>query len=631
MCGIAGMVCKKGNIDEKLMIEMLDIIKHRGPDDQGIYTFNNLALGHRRLSILDLSPEGKQPMNYMSRYFITFNGEIYNYIELKEELIKQGYLFKTKTDTEIILAAYDYWGNNCVKYFNGMWSFCIYDSIKQLLFCSRDRFGIKPFYYIDNNNYFAFGSEIKQLVLTMKEAPAVNHDVLVSFLVCGALDYSYETMFQDVYQLQGGHNLIYSLEDNTYKVEKWYELYHVKEKKRSLRENTILFRNKFENSIRLRLRSDVPIGFCLSGGLDSSAIVCMTNYILNKDRLKTDQHTVSSCFDNKQYDEQEYIDAVVDKTGAICHKIFPNMEEVFKDLDQLIWHMDEPFGSTSIFAQWNVYREAKRQGLTVMLDGQGADEQLAGYTAFYDLLFQQLLSEGRVLRLLHELKCYERLRAATEVGTMFLRVKSLLAHNLLPIKLRELLRNKLRAYTPASLFSDDLLDNRLVMKIKEEYNLKAPRKYIHSSMHFGLSSLLHYEDRNSMAYSIEARLPFLDYQLVEAIFSMPLNHKIKDGITKKVMREALKDIMPKKITERYSKLGFVTPEDQWIKDNRNTIREELVRACKRLSPIIEEDRVLGWYDENINKIHRGDFTVWRIICAARWADLFNVNIFKEVD
>lgn len=626
MCGIAGFVSKQGDADQKLINNMLDVIMHRGPDDEGTYLQDNLALGHRRLSILDLSPDGKQPMSYKSRYYITFNGEIYNYIELKEELQKQGYTFTTKTDTEVILAAFDYWGNQCVSHFNGMWSFCIFDNVRRILYCSRDRFGVKPFYYMEDSKHFAFGSEIKQLLPVMEEEPKVNHDMMAAFLVCGALDYSQETMFQNIYQLPGGYSMIYSLKDHSRSIEKWYELYEVKEKKRSFQENVDLFREKFENSIHLRLRSDVPVGFCLSGGLDSSAIVCTTNHLMNKEGITTEQHTISSCFEDKRYDEQEYMDAVIDKTGANSHKIFPDMNQVFAELDKIIWHMDEPFGSTSIYAQWNVYREAKKQGLTVMLDGQGADEQLAGYTAFYDLLFSNLLRRGRLIRFLHEVRCYDKMRSATEVGKTIFRIKVAVANTLIPKKLKQIIRKKQKAYTPASLFPQELLDNPFVIKIKNSYGLVSPRKYIHTSIHFGMSELLHYEDRNSMAYSIEARLPFLDYQLVEAVYSMPLEHKIKDGITKRVMREALRDIMPRKISERYSKLGFVTPEDQWIKDNREAIREEVMRSCKILGPFVDEQRVMGWFDQNIDKLRRGDFAVWRIICAARWMELFKVKV-----
>lgn len=626
MCGIVGMICKQGSLNKKLIEDMLDIIKHRGPDDEGIYTEEKLALGHRRLSILDLSHDGKQPMNYLSRYWITYNGEVYNYIELKKELVNLNYSFVTQTDTEVILAAYDYWGKECVKHFNGMWSFCIYDKLEQTLFCSRDRFGIKPFYYQEGSDYFVFGSEIKQLLIAMNTAPKVNHDMLAAYLVCGALDYTQETMFENIYQLLGGHNLIYSLKDNKYTIEKWYELYDVNEKKQTFDENSAIFKKQFDESIRLRLRSDVPVGFCLSGGLDSSAIVCMANSVVEEKEEKPELHTISSCFEDKKYDEQEYIEAVIDKTGVLSHKVFPEMSELFTDLDKLIWHMDEPFGSTSIFAQWNVYKEAKRQGLTVMLDGQGADEQLAGYSVFYDLLFGMLMRKGKFKRLIHEVKCYNKLKAESEERSAKLHLKIALANAVLPIKLRNFIRMKQKAYTPAHLFSKEILYNGFVIKILNKNGATSPRKYIHTRLHFGMSALLHYEDRNSMAYSIEARLPFLDYKLVEAIYSMPLDHKISDGITKRVMREALKDTMPKKIVERHSKLGFVTPEDKWIKENGNMIREELVRACRRLSPIIEEKKVLGWYDDNINNLKVGDFAIWRIICAARWADLFKVEM-----
>ncbi|MDP4171669.1 MAG: asparagine synthase (glutamine-hydrolyzing) [Bacillota bacterium] len=626
MCGICGMVVKDSSINPTIFEKMVNIIEHRGPDDVGYYYESGLALGHRRLSIIDLSTEGHQPFHYMDRYTVVYNGEIYNYIELKQELIENGYSFFTKTDTEVLIAAYDFWKEDCVNHFNGMWAFCIYDKEKSRLFCSRDRFGVKPFYYMIHNESFVFGSEIKQLLLALDGKPKANHDSLISYLVLGAVDYTSETMFEGVNQLMGGHNLTYNLINHEYKIDKWYDLSKVKRSKDSYDESVKRFREKFEQAVKLRLRADVPLGSCLSGGLDSSAIVTMADKMLKEKNEEVEQHVVSSCFEDKRYDEQEYIDEVVAKTDVTCHKIFPDINTLFNDLDKIIWHMDEPFASTSIYAQWNVFKTAKTAGLTVMLDGQGADEQLAGYTPFYQLLFVKLLKQFRFVKFFNEVKAFQTLRAAHEVRSTRSILKTAVAEAFLPRGLSQRLRKKFGAMSTNSPFSQEMLTHSRVTDAVQEYDKTNERKYIQSSMRQGMSSLLHYEDRNSMAHSIESRVPFLDYQLVESVYAMPLEYKIQKGITKAVLRDALTGILPDKIRTRYSKLGFVTPEDEWIRNNVDLFRSELQSACKALAGILQEEKVLQWFDANYMNFKRGDFTVWRIICAGRWIKLFNVEM-----
>lgn len=628
MCAIAGIISivQTDNL-EKDINSTLETVVHRGPDGQGSKIFDNkIALGHRRLAILDLSEKGIQPMQRAGRYWITYNGEIYNYIELREELIKEGYAFSTDTDTEVLLAAYEKWGNDCVNHFNGMWAFAIYDEEKNQLFCSRDRYGVKPFYYSFSDNRFIFGSEIKEILAVLGKRPKVNRNTFDAYLVRGGFDSGTETMFDEIYQIEGGYNLLLNCGDLTYKIVRWYDLRDVAINKNDKHTNYEIFRKKFLKAVNLRLRSDVPVGSCLSGGLDSSAIVCAVHENFKKTKTDNGQYTITSCFENKCYDEREYAESVIEKTGVTSYQVFPDMGKIFEELDHIIWHMDEPFDGTSIYAQWCVFKEAKRQGLTVMLDGQGSDEQLAGYSAFYKVLFTQLLKKGKWKKLLHEIKYYKALREETEdlktVDLILSAMTTLMIPNILRYRMNAIYGRK-KTGAP---FSNSIYNNAIVKSNFERADKKNPQKYIYSGMNIGLRALLHFEDRNSMAHSIESRVPFLDYELAEFIYSVPFEQKIEDGRTKNILREALKDLLPEKIYNRHSKLGFATPEDVWLKENEDFFLKELEKACDKLSGILEKDRVLKWYKDHIRATRRGDTTCFRIICASHWADVFNVDL-----
>lgn len=622
MCGIAGYINFDKKINKERFDKMVDIIEHRGPDDRGTYYHEGLALGHRRLSIIDLSSDGHQPFFYKERYVIIFNGEIYNYRELKLELIEKGYQFKTQTDTEVLVAAYDCYGEKCVQRFNGMWAFAIYDKQKNELYCSRDRFGIKPFYYYIGENEFIFGSEIKQILCMLDKNPTANRKRLLEFLICGDQDYTEETMFQNIMQLRGGYEIIFNLSSNEFRINQYYDLAKRATQKRSYDEDCDNFRKKFEKSIKLRMRADVPVGYCLSGGLDSSSIVSMANELVKQSGQKVEQHAVSSCFEDKAYDEQEYIDEVVKRADLHSHKIYPEGSKLLDEVDKIIWHMDEPFGSTSIYAQWNVFREARENGLTVMLDGQGADEQLAGYSSFYGVHFADLLKRFKFITFLREVKAYKKLRASTETYVNAKQiVLAAVASAYGPKNMHNIMSE---AYYAAMGLPFSVEQLREVYQDRNIYPMGDSRQYILDSMRYGMQALLHFEDRDSMAFSIESRVPFLDYELVEAIFEMPFEHKIRKGITKAVLRDGLRGILPEKIRTRYSKLGFTTPEDKWINDNYEQYKEELEAACDALDFLLDKQQVMAWFNKNKGKVARGDFMIWRIICAGRWVKIFNV-------
>lgn len=626
MCGIAVCLKSKGVADHNKFEKMVDIIAHRGPDDRGTFYEGSLALGHRRLSIIDLSSDGHQPFIYQDNYVTVFNGEIYNYIELRAQLEKKGYRFRTKTDTEVLVAAYDCFGEKCVEYFNGMWSFVIYDRAKQILFCSRDRFGVKPFYYTRQEGMFLAASEIKQFFEMLEKNPKANTDTLLQFIIRGNLDYSEQTMFKDIFQLPGGHNLIYDMERKKYEIRRYFDIRKVPEKEQTYQEACKEFYRKFHESVKLRLRADVPTGYCLSGGLDSSAIVCMADKIVRANQSAVEQHTISSCFEDKRYDEQEYIDEVIKATGVYSHKTFPQETNLFEDLDSLLWHMDEPFASTSMYAQWNVFRAAKECGMKVMLDGQGSDEQLAGYTHFYIVMVADRIRRGQFKKLWNEWKIYKRNRASTETyissyEILLPALGALLVPDRMKYHFQMLFYHLFPNKQP---FSKKQL--RQVLKNEIIYPIRRPRLYIAEFLRNSMSSLMHYEDRNSMAHSIESRVPFLDCNLTQAVYAMPFDYKLRGGVTKAVLRDGLRSVLPDKIRKRYSKLGFVTPEDQWINNNFEKYRAELQDAVDTLSGILEPDTIMKWFDANEGQVRRSDFTPWRIICAGHWVKLFHVEL-----
>jgi asparagine synthase (glutamine-hydrolysing) len=632
MCGIAGIVGNNKNNELKDEItKMTDLIVHRGPDGGGFYYDNNFIFGHRRLAILDLSQKGSQPMEYMGKYVITYNGEIYNYIELREELLDKGYKFNSDTDTEVIMAAYDFWGCNCLNKFNGMWSFAIYNREKNIIFCSRDRFGVKPFYFTEINNKFAFASEIKQFTVVNGWKSIANKPRLVEFLTSGVFDHTNETLFENVFQLMGGERLIYDINSHTYKIERWYNINKSYiESNLNFNEAKEKFTQLLTDAVKIRLRSDVKVGSCLSGGLDSSSIVCIVNKLLKEEDNQCKQETVSSCFEQKKYDEQVYIDEVIKKTDVTGHKVFPKYENLFKDLDKITWHQDQPFASTSIYAQWNVFEGAINNDIVVMLDGQGADEQLAGYNSFHNIYFTELLMSLKLKRLIEGIDNYKGKNKKYKlkiIKEMF----RLLSHAILP----EIIVQELRM-TKKRLKNIEKKDNTYISyiekdignlsKIKKNRRVSVRLESIKEILYTSLPMLLHYEDRNSMAQSVESRVPFLDYRLVEFVIGLPSEYKINGSVTKYIQRESMRGTLPDMITERKDKMGFVTPEEIWIRENTERFREEISNACDNLNGLVDKKKTLDWFDKTISSEKSFDYIFWKIISAGRWIKVFGVEI-----
>lgn len=625
MCGIAGIY--NLNLEEKkesqqaLIKTMTQTLSHRGPDDEGYFVDQNIALGHRRLSILDLSPAGRQPMLAADQSLvIVFNGEIYNYLEIREELQQKGYRFKTQTDTEVILAAYSQWKEDCVKRFNGMWSLVIYDLKKKQLFASRDRLGVKPFYYFADKNVFIFASEIKALLKHPEIVPRPNDKIIYDYLAHGFTDHSHETFFQDIHQLLPGHNL--KITDDKIAIKKFWDLDPQKKTDLSEEQAIVKFKELLRDSINLRLRSDVAVGSCLSGGLDSSSIVLEVNEILKKQGLKsigTRQKTFSSVYkspDFQKANEKTFIDEVTKKAKVEAHFIESEPLKLWQDIKKLTYFQDEPFGSTSIYAQWNVFDLARENKVKVMLDGQGADEMMAGYLGTFGTYLVELCRQRNFKTALNEYRAFRAKHPEVKATTI--------------------LRNFIFTLTQSwPIFNfifkisrrQDLNWLSQPFRLKYEHSFRLPRHYRDLFKDFNywsvksvsLPSLLHWEDRNSMAHSIESRVPFLDYRLVEFIFSLPNNLLIRSGQTKYVLRQAMKNILPEKIYKRQDKIGFATPEEIWFKKYAKKEVESIINSESfKNRPYFNYLKLKEHFNLVMSGQKKFDFTIWRWLNLELW-------------
>lgn len=616
MCGITGVVNLDGKaIDRKYIKKMIKVIKYRGPDDEGYFIEKNIGLGHCRLSIIDLSAGGHQPMETEDKGFcITYNGEIYNYLEIKEELKKLGHSFKSDTDTEVILHSFKEWEENCLNKFNGMWAFAIWDVKKKELFCSRDRFGVKPFYYYFDGKIFAFASEIKALLeLGVKREP--NEVLIYDFLKFEILDHTNETFFRKINKLPPACWLKIKASGGMIIRKYWdFEVSDEIENQVSDPKYAEDFRELFIDAVRLRLRSDVPVGTCLSGGLDSSSIACGVNKLLKGKNIQSIgeiQKTFSACFEDKKIDEREYIENVILNTDAEKNYIFPSSNGFLEDVYNVIWHQEEPFVGTSIYAQWMVMKTAKKK-IKALLDGQGGDENLCGYTKYPIFYLRKLWDNRKYFPFLNE---FARFLLSPDI------LKSL--------NIRKGLKyfglgNKILKWE--KIFDDKFFKKFKERKLNFSYQKNMGNRIKDDITTWSLPALLRYEDKNSMAHSIEARLPFLDYRLVEKMALMPLNQKMRNGWTKFVLRNAMKGILPEKVRLRKSKLGFSTPEDDWIRKDLFKEIKSTIQNSYFLQNYINKKELLYMFERFCsNQTFLSGSLFFRFYILELWARKFIIN------
>lgn len=585
MCGIAGIIAvDKSEIDHGRLKKMTDIIAHRGPDGDGHWISSNgqVGLGHRRLSIIDLSHEADQPMRYLERYHLVFNGEIYNYLELKESLVKQGYVFTTSSDTEVLMALYDRDKEACLQLLDGMFSFVIYDEKENEIFAARDRFGEKPFFYhYIPNMHFLFGSEMKCLWEAGVEKK-VNNRMLYNYLSNSSLDNPNdlsETFYEQCIRLPHSHYLKLSVADCSLSVKQYYDIeWRNVDHSITVEKAKEKFQELFYTSVQRRLRSDVTVGSSLSGGLDSSLVVAVIDTL--KKGTGQQQDTFSAIFPGFKKDERKYMDHVFAATNVNPHFVSPNDEGLIASIDKLNWHQEEPYGSASIYVQYCVMQLAKEKKVTVLLDGQGADETLAGYHVYFPEYFKELKKTDRKLYE-NELRAYTEMYAGSEINPNFRssltnRIKYA-AGNQLP-----LVRKWYHQLTGTA---TDLLDKDFSKKYKADFKPQEifsslNERLYYNSFKLGLQELLRYADRNSMAHSREVRLPFLFHELVEFLFSLPAHMKINNGWTKWIMRQAFEKELPAEICWRKDKIGYEPPQQNWMQNE--AVKNKITRARQKL-------------------------------------------------
>lgn len=670
MCGIAGFVARQGNLlPNSVILNMTDLINHRGPDDEGFifltqdqkiviaggestpyevwktnteyHPVNNIknsfdglslaAFGHKRLSILDLSPGGHQPMSFKDgRYWIIFNGEIYNYQDIRNELGKSGHFFKTKTDTETILAAYAEWGEECLSRFVGMWAFAIFDRDSNEVFVARDRYGIKPFYYyFSQEGDFYFASEIKQFTALKGWQSRINAERVYDQLVYSFTDHTDETMFAGVFQLPAGTcfksklNCIGSDSTGRILFKKWYFI-KPDPFRGSFTDAATIFRTLFERAVKEHLHADVQVGTALSGGLDSSSIVCEINRILRDDGTETLQKTFSSCSTDERYSEKKWMDIVINHTKVDAYFVFPRLEDVMAMTPDIVWHHDEPYQSQSAFLAYNLFRLAHNNDVKVLLNGQGADEYLGGYGQFTDARYAVMAKHLRILGIISDIKNLQKVNKASTaillLRTFFHLLPSFVKRGISSIKsssdeAKRLIDNKRLNIKPVHPFDIIPVGYKTVPEISE-----------HLTFFSTLPKYLHWEDRNSMAHSVEARVPFLDHRLVEFAYNLPDNFLEKDGVTKRVMREAMNGLLPEKIKSRKDKMGFTTPEELWVKkENPALFRKKISEAITVTNSIIKPD-ALNYFDDVVSGKLAFDYTYWRLILFSEWVQKFQVKI-----
>ena len=626
MCGIAGILSPHASmVQQQRLIAMADTLVHRGPESAGYWISNsgNAGFAHRRLSIIDLHERASQPLHYL-HYTITFNGEIYNYIELKEELQKHGYVFTTASDTEIIPAAFDCWGITFLHRFDGMFAFALWDEKQQQLILARDRFGEKPLYYYapyEQRGRFAqfmFASEMKAL-WAVGAPKHINGTMMLNYLTLGYVQDTLKktaTFYNDILCLPAGHYLTVQPRDGRVQMKRWYTLeridhgpsiagdHHPKPIKES--EAIERFNYLFSSSIQRRLRSDVHIGTCLSGGVDSSAIVAMCHGVKAP-------HLTHECFTavfpGFEKDESIFSKQVAGHFGLDQHTVEVTADDWISNFALLMHHQEEPLQSASVLTQFMVYRLAKQQNITVLLDGQGADEILGGYKKYTHWFLQQLLRTDayafkKEKKLLQQNQFLETWGAKNYAAAY------------LPNKTASLLQKKaVSGQNNNSAINKDFLHKYQNIDTLQKPVVNTLEDILYySTFNTGLGELLRYADRNSMAHSREVRLPFLDHTLVEFIFSLPSQYKIHNGFTKWILRQGVQTLLPENIVWRKDKVGYEPPQEQWMQ--QAPVQEMIVEARKKLVDKNVLDTGIINKPVKPSPAHEKENDDWRYLCAA---------------
>ncbi len=555
MCGICGSLGYNSSVSDSdiaVIKNMNKVQEHRGPDDCGVFHDSLSVLGHQRLSIIDLSKDGHQPFaSTDGRYQLVYNGEIYNYIELRQELSHLGHHFLTKTDTEVLLASFIQYGPDCLSKLNGMFAFAIYDTKNQSLFLARDRMGIKPLYYVEFADRWYFASEIKALKVIPQLKTTINHQSLFDYTVFNRTDIFDETFYNEVKRLPKGHYA--TLSKQGLHIHKWW---HPTWFIDSYKEHDFTYiHQKIEelltSSVKFRMRSDVPVGSCLSGGLDSTIL---TGILYQHQLAQSNYQTFTSSYPNDPIDETSYVDKLNNKYPFTNHRTTPTEELAFSNLKNFVYLQDEPVTGPSVYSQYEVMRLAKSKQVTVLLDGQGGDENFAGYQYFHGFYLHGLLKNFKIGSFTYELfKVLLRKQHISAYQTLLFQI--------LPDTIRRNLLYKSCPYLEREFFNHGI-EKSLIYS--DFFNTRSLNDSLARHFQYKLEHLLRFEDRNSMAFSLEARVPYLDHRLVEFLLSLPDQYKIKAGHTKHLQKQALAQYTIPEIANRIDKIGFAVPQEKWM-------------------------------------------------------------------
>ena len=608
MCGISGIISHQGfDINFQQLKLMSDALIHRGPDGSGVWINAQKTVGfaHRRLAIIDLKKDAEQPMHYLGNYSIVFNGEIYNYIELKQELKQFGYSFRTNSDTEVILAAYDYYQDDCVQHFDGMFSFAIWNEKDQTLFAARDRFGEKPFFYNNDKYRFVFASEMKALWAIGVEK-LVSNKMLSNYLIMGNVQNASnnaETFYENIFELPAAH--ILKIKNQEVKILQYWDL-----QKNNIiedtEENVIQKLDELlHDSVMKRLRSDVPVGMSLSGGLDSSTLL---HYVLQH---QTKVKTFSAVFPGFEKDESVFIKKAVNHYQVENFSITPNENDLVDDFEKLIYHQEAPFQSSSIYAQYKVYQLAKENNIKVLLDGQGADEVFGGYLKYIQWYLLEQLRNKKVNTFIVQKRKLEQNFPDFQFGINHYLAAFFPSRAAKALSIRAEKSSNANAY-----FTNEFLAFNAGRNYNEKPVVKSLNDILYfNTMQMGLSELLRFADRNSMAHGCEVRLPFLNYQLVSYAFSLPSSFKIQDGFTKYVLRKTMQGKLPNEIVWRKEKIGFEPPQNQWM--DSALMQDYLFEAKRNLvNNNILKPEIMHKNFAN-SEAHEPENLNWRFICASQ--------------
>lgn len=620
MCGIVGYISKE-NVSKDILDSMVDSIYHRGPNDKGYidFQYNNqyLFFGHTRLSILDVSEHAHQPMvNEDENYILVYNGEVYNYLELKKELENLGYSFESTGDTEVVLKSYIEWGYDCFAKFNGMWGLAIYDKYKKELILSRDRTGKKPLYYYQDGEKIVFASEIKALLKFPGIKRNPNWKKVYRYLATNYryIDIDTESYFENIYQIPKAS---YVVLDESFKTSthKYWQLTQFNNYAKNEKDIIEEFRELMIDSVRLRLRSDVPVGCFLSGGMDSTSITSIAYNV-----LKTPIVTFSGITGEEKgiYDESEYIDEVVKETDAIHQYIKPDPSDIFDVVEEMLQYHDEPICTVTWYSLYLIVKKMKDANVPVVLNGHGGDELLAGYWEHYQFNFFDLKNDSS---LKHEIDAWynNHHRDMSEIERTEAMIERVISKRQLEI-------DKYPDYS--YIFNTDMQRKYNLNIVLDDINTKSQltNKMYKELLYETIPASLRAEDRNTMAHSIESRSPFLDHRLIEYSYALDNNYKIRDGVGKWVLRESMKGILPEKVRTRKDKAGFISPADKWFRTiNKDQIIDMLNSKELKEMNIFNIDQLKAVYQEHLSGEKNHQMFLWQLINIFIWYKIFFIE------